>query len=491
MRKAFTYLAFLLSVGGIYAQTIDLSTATHLQTFSQCGGTFIDNPVNYANNFERAITICPSVPGQYVSVSFTSFDTQAGGDILFAFNGDQGGTLINSYSGVLAPFTITSSAPNGCLSFRFTSNLLTNRPGWTANITCTPIPGANPPGGSPQDCVGGQGMTICSNNTFNANSSGVGLQELSQTNRGCLATNERQSSWYYFSPVASGFVAFTISPAVSTDDYDFAIWGPYNSVVCPMVSGDVPTRCSYSGLGGNTGLLNGAGDNVEGAGGDKFVEDLNVIAGEVYVMVIDNFTVSGQPFSLIFTPGSAPLDCTPLPVVLTQFEAYEEQNHNKIRWTTVSETNNDYFIIEKSDDANEWTELGRRNGAGNSNQTKQYTMVDQVPYPLTYYRLKQVDFDGATTTFNIISVERQNGGATSVDMLSYYPNPVADHMMVETYMEGDNLITIVDQTGKPVYNKIVNGPLLSDLDMSTLNPGLYFMKIENNGKVENSKIIVQ
>ncbi len=481
---------FILAIN-INAQVVDMSTAVHLSTSTQCGGTLIDNPGAYTNNFERTVSICPSIPGQYVRVTFTTFDTQAGGDVLFVFNGGFGGTLIGTYSGLPAlPFTITSSDPGGCLSFRFTTNAITTRPGFSANISCVAAPGANPPGGSPQDCVGGQGMTICSNSTFSANSSGVGLQELSATNRGCLSTNERQSSWYYFSPTAAGFVAFTISPQNAADDYDFAIWGPYPSITCPYISGDLPTRCSYSGLSGNTGLLNGAGDNTEGAGGDKFVEDLNVLAGEVYVMVIDNFSVSGQPFDLIFTPGSAPLDCTPLPVVLTRFMGKAQESNNLIEWTTATEVNNQYFTVEKSNDAMNWSELGRVNGAGNSNEVHNYSMIDPVPFQTTYYRLSQTDYNGAKTTFQTISVERASGGISG-EMLSFYPNPVTEQVFIQTYQEGENKISILDQTGKVVFNTIINGIVIEPIQLMNLSSGLYFINIENNGRVQNEKIIVR
>jgi hypothetical protein len=489
--KYYSIICALILTISVNGQVVDMSTAVHLSTTSQCGGTFIDAPGNYTNNFERAVSICPSIPGQYVSVTFTSFDTQAGGDVLFAFNGDFGGTLIGTYSGTPAlPFTITSSDPNGCLSFRFTTNAITTRPGWSAIVTCSAVPGANPPGGSPQDCVGGQGMTICSNNTFSANSGGVGLQELSATNRGCLSSNERQSSWYYFSPTAPGFVAFTISPQNGGDDYDFAIWGPYPSITCPYISGDLPTRCSYSALTGNTGLLNGAGDNSEGAGGDKFVEDLNVLAGEVYVMVIDNFSVSGQPFDLIFTPGSAPLDCTPLPVVLLGFNGKAQELNNLLTWSTASETNNQYFTVEKSDDAINWNELGRVTGAGNSNDIKNYSLVDPVPFQTTYYRLTQTDYNGTKTTFQTISVERSAGGIAG-EIMSFYPNPVSEQVFIQTYMDGENKISILDQTGKVVFNTIINGQVAEPIELTSLSSGLYFIHIENNGKVQNEKIIVR
>jgi hypothetical protein len=318
----------------------------------------------------------------------------------------------------------------------------------------------------------------------------VGIQELSNSNRGCLSTNERQSSWYYFSPSAAGSVAFTIQPQNAADDYDFAIWGPYNSVACPYVSGDLPTRCSYSGTPGNTGLLLGAGDVSEGAAGDKFVDPLPVLAGQVYVMVIDNFTVSGQPFDLVFTAGSAPLDCTPLPILLESFTGVAQDNSNQLQWVTAIETNNQYFTIEKSEDAIHWVELGRTAGAGNSNTTKTYNMVDPVPFQTTYYKLTQTDYDGTKKEFSMVTVQR-TAGAQGGEMLSFYPNPVADQVFLQTYYAGENKVTIADQTGKIVFNTLINGISSEFISVADLNSGLYFISIENGGKIQNEKMIVR
>jgi hypothetical protein len=493
MRKA--YMIFLL-YGVCWGQSsIDINTAPHLSTYTQCSGVFRDGGGNYPDNLEKTVTICPAIPGQYVTATFTQFQTQAGADVLYCFSGGTGGNFIQAISGSPStPFMIRSSAPNGCLTFRFMTNGSINNTGFLSNLSCSATPGPAAVPGSPQDCVGGLGMTICSNNTFSANSGGVGLQELSATNHGCLLTNERQSSWYYFSPVTPGTVAFTIDPFNNGDDYDFAIWGPHTSIVCPYVSGDNPIRCSYSAATGNTGLLNGAGDLSEpayGAPSDKFVEDLNVVPGQVYVMIIDNWTTSGQPFNLIFTPGSAVLDCTPLPIVLESFNGKAQDLNNLLEWTTVSEVNNQYFIIEKSKDAIDWNMLDRIDGAGNSNQLLHYSLIDHTPYQTTYYRLVQVDFSGEKKTFNMISVKREGSGATKGNILSFYPNPITNRVFIQTYKEGENKMSILDQTGKVVFSTVINGIVNQAVEIINLHPGLYFISIENAGSVQNEKIIIK
>ena len=68
---------------------------------------------------------------------------------------------------------------------------------------------------------------------------------------------ERQGTWYVFSPINSGTLAFDIIPSDPLDDYDFSIWGPFPNGtttydICPPLG--PPWRCSYSALPGTTGL---------------------------------------------------------------------------------------------------------------------------------------------------------------------------------------------------------------------------------------------
>ncbi|MFZ4106128.1 CUB domain-containing protein, partial [Flavobacterium sp.] len=114
-----------------------------------CGGNFVDTggPTgNYANNANYSSTICPINPGEQVTVTFTSFNTQLNTDILEVYDGNSAtGTLLGTYSGPTLPPVITSSSPDGCLTFVFTSNATTVGAGWLANVTCAPAPPCQKP----------------------------------------------------------------------------------------------------------------------------------------------------------------------------------------------------------------------------------------------------------------------------------------------------------------------------------------------------------
>ncbi|MDH4472413.1 MAG: hypothetical protein QE487_07375 [Fluviicola sp.] len=270
---------------------------------------------------------------------------------------------------------------------------------------------------------------VCNDVAFSGNSAGAGsVQELNASNRGCL-TVEHQSSWYYFQPVTSGTVALNITTSV---DYDFAIWATGN---CNALG--APVRCSYASTAGNTGLAamnqgtasgcgflglfpcgpSAVGDVSEGVGGDRWVLPLNVVAGQTYIMLIDNFTANSTPFTLDWTfSAGATLNCTPiiLPIELVEFMANYRRptNSNVVNWETASERDNDHFTLERSTDATNWTIVDQQAGSENSVIPIEYVYEDFgfAPDVINYYRLSQTDYNGTVEFFDMIAVDNSNSG---------------------------------------------------------------------------------
>lgn len=105
-------------------------------------------------------------------------------------------------------------------------------------------------------------------------------------------------------------------------------------------------------------------------------------------------------------------DCV-LPIELSEFKATTESSSIKVQWTTLSEYESDYFSLEKLGE--NWEEVNRQNAAGYSTQPKNYFFSDfDIEDELNYYRLKQVDFDGAFTYSKIIFARIKGGYEESV-----------------------------------------------------------------------------
>jgi gliding motility-associated-like protein len=109
-----------------------------------CGGNFTDpggSTGNYANNLNVTTTICPDNATDLVTVTFTSFATEACCDDLTVYAGTgTGGTVLGTFAGNAIPPEITSAAPGQCLTFVFSSDGSVTAAGWVANVTCGPAP---------------------------------------------------------------------------------------------------------------------------------------------------------------------------------------------------------------------------------------------------------------------------------------------------------------------------------------------------------------
>jgi len=123
-------------------------------------------------------------------------------------------------------------------------------------------------------------------------------------------------------------------------------------------------------------------------------------SGALTLLWSSDFSVSRSGFIIsIQTIGGA------LPIELISFTGNPNRLGVELEFTVACEVNNDYFTIEKSRDAYRWNEFIRIEGMGNHNNIVTYSCYDELPYiGLSYYRLKQTDYNGDCEYFNPISV---------------------------------------------------------------------------------------
>ncbi len=175
-----------------------------------------------------------------------------------------------------------------------------------------------------------------------------------------------------------------------------------------------------------------------------------------------------------------------LPVDLTSFNALKEKESVKLRWQTASETDNDRFEIEKSNDASIFKKIGDVAGMGTVNQRNDYQFIDNSPsLGINYYRLKQVDFDGSHKYSTVQAVEINSKKQNSVTV---YPNPATSEIMI--YGENKDIETLsiygVDGSLKDKLQIEYN----SSIDIGFLESGIYLLKIEaQNGNYIWTKLI--
>ncbi len=189
---------------------------------------------------------------------------------------------------------------------------------------------------------------------------------------------------------------------------------------------------------------------------------------------------------------------TPLPIELLNFTARGVGQNVKVNRETETEINNDYFSVERSSDGQNFSQLATVDGAGNSLVNLQYQYIDHQPLDgVSYYRLKQTDFNGDYSYSSIVAVD-DLVLETNFDFICY-PNPSSGESidLSITGMKG-NIVNafIYDVVGKICYsNQFVlqndgqNLFLLSPT--SQLTEGVYFLKIVGSEKQLTKKVVIK
>lgn len=182
-----------------------------------------------------------------------------------------------------------------------------------------------------------------------------------------------------------------------------------------------------------------------------------------------------------------------LPIELTSFTANCNGRSALIEWTTASEKNNDYFVLERSHDAVNFKEIARVAGAGNSIEPISYAYTDYgVRNGDNYYRLVQVDYDGTSTTSEII-VANCLGTDGEPEVLAY-PNPFNDDLTLrfENFGNIQATVEVYDMLGRMVHTQKVNcsqNDYEVVLRLAGLSDGTYNVRISTADFVINCKVV--
>ncbi len=181
---------------------------------------------------------------------------------------------------------------------------------------------------------------------------------------------------------------------------------------------------------------------------------------------------------------------TALPVSLVEFVAkLTEAQQVVLDWATESEQNSEWFAVERSADGVNFEEIERVQAAGNSSDERRYSVLDERPLPGTsYYRLRQMDFDGKFEFSPVRSVKIQG---RSPDDLKVYPNPAHGSFFVETLgMEG--VISLVSLDGKQVLTQaFFLDENTTKVETANLPPGLYWLRLKTLTDLFTTKIVVE
>lgn len=184
----------------------------------------------------------------------------------------------------------------------------------------------------------------------------------------------------------------------------------------------------------------------------------------------------------------------PLPVELVSFTATAlPEGSVEMRWLTASETDNDHFVIERSADAIAFTAVARVDGAGNSQTSLHYAHTDHDPLlvEISYYRLVQVDHDGAETPSDIVAVVLDR---SALAVVSTRAEPAANtiHVQVRNDREEALYFTLRDMMGRIVEQgacTAADGVRPIELRAGHLRAGMYSFSVTNGMRVAVARVV--
>lgn len=225
--------------------------------------------------------------------------------------------------------------------------------------------------------------------------------------------------------------------------------------------------------------------------------------GGITTLVAPSFTTDGSvssPFGFSYgtpsptfnTGGVIASDgCLILPVEMLYFKGVHTPEGNLLSWATASETNNNFFTIECSQDLQNWNNVGFIAGAGNSSVVNQYSFTDAEEYTgIVYYRIRQTDYDGQNSYSDIIHID-SDGQGFSIDDIHICPNPSAGVFSVLfSAPVTDCRIEVCNMAGQTLMKDFISeSENKSEIDIRNLSDGVYLLKVSCKEGVVCQRII--
>ncbi|MBP7184512.1 MAG: T9SS type A sorting domain-containing protein [Saprospiraceae bacterium] len=294
-------------------------------------------------------------------------------------------------------------------------------------------------------------------------------------------------------PPNSKFIIFLSRGTCTFDtpcsNLNFSTWcsagSPLEQLYVVIGTGDGNQGCNNysSGYFSNNDPRTAYLMNYSEVGSNTLVSNYN-LSSQVYD---PNNTAAGfnTPTGFIYNQPCvpAPSIIAVLPIQMKSFDARKTDDGVALTWVTSSETNNAYYIVERSGNGIDYREIGRMSGAGTTTEEMRYNFIDKNPLSArNYYRIVQVDFDGKMSNSNIKTITYNS---YSDDYIFVTPNPAQSWIDVSISYSSSVAfdLQIIDINGRLVRTTSINNneSEYTRLDVSELPNGMYFLKIPNSG----------
>jgi hypothetical protein len=186
----------------------------------------------------------------------------------------------------------------------------------------------------------------------------------------------------------------------------------------------------------------------------------------------------------------------PLPLDWGYIKAMHKDAHsNLIEWQTLQERNTHYFEIERSENGNSYTNIGRVNASGNANSPVIYTYTDKTisdAVPVYYYRIRQTDADGRFTYSSVVRVAGDHSAGNPEVVIA--PNPAQSQEMRISVTGGKEVaatIVLTDISGKTISTRQLRLTNQPQVFLPEVKSGVYLLSVTSEGNASVRKIVIQ
>ncbi len=199
-------------------------------------------------------------------------------------------------------------------------------------------------------------------------------------------------------------------------------------------------------------------------------------------------TVSVPNFNIYNTAWTLSSLTSPLPIELLYFDAEKKENSVLLSWSTATEINNQLFVLERSTNGKDFHSIGNVPGAGNSTQQLNYEFYDKAPIKgVSYYRIKQIDFDGEYSYSQTVAINFDG----EQEQFVVFPNPATSLLYITKKDLSNSEINISDMTGRILQTEKIVGveQNIYPIVIERLLPGVYTIELVRNSKRETMRFV--
>lgn len=334
----------------------------------------------------------------------------------------------------------------------------------------------NPTGLLNDFCESSATLTYGLGTSFSASTEGTFTPDLASTVDGYGSASGpfcglvHNNSWYKF------------KAGSATENFKFT------STSCSGVQAQV-FRITYNSLGccnGFASVSNCLLNIPSPPNSSSVVTATGLTIGQEYVLMVDGYLGAECDFT-IADWGAINV----LPIELSEFIVFQQEDKNLISWKTSSEKDNDYFNLLRSFDGENFELIQTIKGAGNSSHEITYEVPDfDIRFGTVYYQLEQFDFDGASTQSKILTLNRNSSES---GLVSIYPNPADQSITIDVNVSTNDggSVRLETVNGSLIFEQYINGKGIHQLNynISDLNSGMYFVRYIDSEKTSVKTIL--